>query len=687
MSNLHLQTNLSGRLRNTSLPQSSGLLPLFEAVVNSIHAIEETGKEIDQGTIRVKILRNDRTEDLKLNDSKKPGREAKEEIYGFVVSDNGIGFNDTNMTSFQTLDSDHKVEIGGRGVGRLLWLKAFTSIKVKSFFQDKDGELCRRTFKFSEVEAVSDLNEEHSEDGSTTGSFVELEGFKSRYRKASKKTGKAIAEAIVEHCLWYFLRPGGAPDIRVEDEDESFLISENFEDLLVDTPTPETIKVKGQEFDLVHVKRTTATNTGHSLVFCADKRVVDEEKISGKVPGLHGKIHEGDQSYFYSCYVSSKFLDANVRSERTGFDIPETVEELFEDSEVTFENIKEAVTEKIGDHLKSQLSKNRESSRERIDTFIANRAPRYRPILSRISEEQLDIDPSASDKEVELTLHKHLASLEAELLNDGHDILSASPGDDFDDYESRLKDYLSKAEDIKRSDLAGYVSHRRVILDLLQKAIQTDSHGKYSREDLIHKLIMPMQTDSNEAALNAGNLWLIDERLAFHNYLASDKTIRSMPITGATETKEPDICSLNVFDVPVLFSDSSTLPPASLEVIELKRPMRNDVRSGEDKDPIEQALRYLDRIRLGEITTATGRPITGSQDIPGFCYIIADITKTMIYQCEKIHDLTRTSDGSGYFGYKKSLKAYIEVISFDRLLQMSKERNRAFFDKLGLPSA
>jgi hypothetical protein len=40
----------------------------------------------------------------------------------------------------------------------------------------------------------------------------------------------------------------------------------------------------------------------------------------------------------------------------------------------------------------------------------------------------------------------------------------------------------------------------------------------------------------------------------------------------------------------------------------------------------------------------------------------------------------------GYFGYKKNMKAFVDVISFDRLVNAAKERNRAFFDKLGLPA-
>lgn len=53
------------------------------------------------------------------------------------------------------------------------------------------------------------------------------------------------------------------------------------------------------------------------------------------------------------------------------------------------------------------------------------------------------------------------------------------------------------------------------------------------------------------------------------------------------------------------------------------------------------------------------------------------------------HQHTRsgtTHDGLGYFGFNDSAKAYIEVMSFDGLVNAATELNRAFFDKLGLPS-
>lgn len=254
------------------------------------------------------------------------------------------------------------------------------------------------------------------------------------------------------------------------------------------------------------------------------------------------------------------------------------------------------------------------------------------------------------------------------------------------DYRARLGHYLKTAEDIKKSDLANYVAHRKVVLDLLEAAIQRKSDGRYVREEVIHSLIMPMQMDSTEVLLDNCNLWLVDERLAFHDYLASDKPLSATPVTGSNENKEPDIMALNVFDNPMVVAEGQSMPMASIVVVEIKRPMRNDARAGEIDDPIEQALGYLGRVRGGKVTTASGRPIPRSEDIPGFCYVVCDITPSIEKRC-LMHDLTRTSDGLGFFTFKQNFKAYVEVISFDRLINMAKERNRMFFDKLGLPTS
>ena len=111
---MNLGTNLHGRLRNTSLPQSNGLLPLFEAVVNSIHSIEDAEKLV-QGKINIEILRDGQSQLPLDGKSSKRGPESKGNICGFKITDNGIGFTKADMDSFLTLDSEYKADRGGRG--------------------------------------------------------------------------------------------------------------------------------------------------------------------------------------------------------------------------------------------------------------------------------------------------------------------------------------------------------------------------------------------------------------------------------------------------------------------------------------------------------------------------------------------------------------------------------------------
>jgi hypothetical protein len=66
-----------------------------------------------------------------------------------IVGFTGVGFTPQNMSSFETLDSDFKADLGCRGVGRLLWLKAFDRVSVRSAYEDEAGDLRGREFRFS----------------------------------------------------------------------------------------------------------------------------------------------------------------------------------------------------------------------------------------------------------------------------------------------------------------------------------------------------------------------------------------------------------------------------------------------------------------------------------------------------------------------------------------------------------
>ncbi len=106
------QASLKGGLRNTDLPVSKCLYPLFEAVVNAIYAIDnrvnsDNSFTLSEGIIRVSLNR--------ASDSNLFG--GKAEILSITIEDNGIGFNDENYNSFCELDTMYHVSKGCKGIG------------------------------------------------------------------------------------------------------------------------------------------------------------------------------------------------------------------------------------------------------------------------------------------------------------------------------------------------------------------------------------------------------------------------------------------------------------------------------------------------------------------------------------------------------------------------------------------
>ena len=127
-----MESSLLGQVRNFSLPKKNGLIPLFEAVVNSIHAIEDRfslASDISElGEITVHIFREAEQNGLDFG----PGRKPERAITGFSVTDNGIGFDSANWNAFNRLHFTNKRDKGCRGVGRLTWLKAFDDVSIIS---------------------------------------------------------------------------------------------------------------------------------------------------------------------------------------------------------------------------------------------------------------------------------------------------------------------------------------------------------------------------------------------------------------------------------------------------------------------------------------------------------------------------------------------------------------------------
>lgn len=549
----------------------------------------------------------------------------------------------------------------------------------------ESGSLLERSFLFNVQNGIDDSSSHSPDEFAEQRTTVVLHDIVDAYRRIFPKRTSTIIGEILEHFLWYFVRKEGCPKITVQDRDQSISLNEQFSKL-ADAPVMNEVSIKGFDFSMIHVKLRSNPFSDNFIALCAGGRLISNETLKGRLPGLYGRIRDDSGNHTHGTYVTSPFLDGRVQPDRGGFDLYDDDANLFRDTEISHEDILNKVIGVIRDLLQNQIEQNKKYSIERIQTFVNNESPRYRPILERLLDEEKYINPSISDGDLELHLHRCKMRIEGKILLEGKEIMRISDEENAEEYRARVHKYLQEVGIMKQSDLAGYVTHRRVIIELLARAIRVNNEGQYSREKEVHQLIMPLGIESTDVRARDSNLWLIDERLAFHDYLASDRPLRLQPITSSDSEMRPDIGMQHVVDNPILVAEGESSPFSSLTIIELKRPMGGGSRSSNSNGPLQQVLDYLDKIRSGKVQTASGRPMAKPDKIPGYCYIISDLTDDVKSFC-RTNDFSEAHDGLGYFRFYTNCKAYVEVISYDRLIKSAKERNRAFFEKLGLPAS
>lgn len=279
--------NLTGRVKNFPLPKNRPLIPLYEAVVNAIHAIEERRSEDNtffDGKITIEIIRSPQ---LTLLDTVELSP-----IEGFKITDNGIGFNERNMESFLESDSTYKAEIGGKGVGRFSWLKSFGSVLISSIYKDTEA-FVKRDFVFSLANPFIDDTLVECEDANDYSTSVTLDTYLLEYKSEVPKQIGTIATRIIQHCLVYFL-DDACPEIVIKDDNDSLLLNQLFRERFKTEDNTVQFSINGVEFNLLNAKIEDRAFPGNRLYLCANNRLVDSKDLEKLIVDLDGQIFENN---------------------------------------------------------------------------------------------------------------------------------------------------------------------------------------------------------------------------------------------------------------------------------------------------------------------------------------------------------------------------------------------------------
>lgn len=659
--------NIRGTIDNIR-SKSNIYTPIIEAIVNSIQSI--VLKQIDNGKIEI-ILHREKVLDI---ESTIPS------VKSIEIRDNGIGFTQENRDSFDTFYSEYKRSIGGKGFGRFMYVKYFNNVFINSVFRDNDQSLKSRYFRFGrEYEIIVDEKIEPST-AVETYSVVTLENIKSGQN--FEKQIETIARRILDKILIYFINDTFTPPTIILKEAEGnhsivlndFLTEINEIKLWKSKDfTLEDDKLQKYEFVAKVFKIYYPGNQKSRVSLTGHNREVTDTPLHKYIPEFEDEFFEEDdnnvkKNYIIKTYILGEYLDSNVSLERETFDFPKESKDMyFPFGQVDIERkASEISKEAFGEDVQVRVQK----KSEQIRNYVNESAPWHKSYLN-----ELDISAipyNLKDENIELALQevkfrkeqKTRAELKALLENPEVS------------HNGQMAEAISKISEIGKSDLAHYVFNRKIVLEAFRQLLKRKEDGKGELERDIHNLIFPMGKTSENCDYQEHNLWLLDERLIFSEFVASDKKIS----TKKDALGEPDLV---VFDKKQSFRSGDNNYSNPLTIFEFKRPKREAYKT--DDDPIMQIGKYVKDIRAGKYEMPEGlEKIKVNESTPVYAYVVCDLTPKIREFAEELHSLTKSPDDEGYFGFLRGYNMYVEVISFRKMMDDATLRNKIFFKKLHL---
>lgn len=639
-----MDSNLELRIRNFDLSTADYLMPVFEAISNSIQSIKARfgkAKYVSQGRITIQLIK------------------TKDELTSIIVTDNGIGFNSDNFRSFLKFDSDYKRSEGGKGIGRFMWLKAFNDVAVTSTYTE-DKETYTRSFLFS-VAPNPVHNHTHHRSNIPLSTRIEFKNIRPDFKEAYQKNLDQIVNDTLSHFI-HMLAANKVPQVSFIQDELEIKLKDKWQHSLLEK-MEETLNELNKVY-ITHCKIKSRLLGENSLHLCAHDRSVQKVSIGNKLGLKNGFYYpEKEETYNYVGIVSSEMFDRLVLANRSDFS----------KNNIVKQTIDQAVERIKSGYLKRNYDKAIEEKSEKLREILAEK-PRFAHLVQNIDEYAKNkINPSSTTR-LEILKDLSNAYIDEEERIDNQ--LKETKDKVIKGEEIELADTAKMATKISNSALEEYIKKRKDILDLmntLQEHQDPDNETHYL-EEIVHSLICPMGRDSNDISIEQHNLWIIDDRLAYCQYFASDKAIRSY-VKDSTSDLAPDI----LFAGCTLYKSQND--NQNVRIVEFKRPARDDYT--ETKNPLKQVFDYIDELKNGKIVTPRGRKITEINNNTIFhCYIVCDLTNNLRKIIDNYEFLKEHPDGRGFFGYHSKKRAYIEIIQYNALLQDAKLRNQIFFDKL-----
>ena len=227
-----------------------------------------------------------------------------------------------------------KQKLGGKGVGRLICLKAFQKILIESIYFEDNSFKIRKFHYIKSKEGFDQYMDDIATTKINTGTSALLLNYESKYQKQAPRQIIEIGRQIITHFQLYFIQKI-EPEIILTNQNNvelnlTSLFSREFQNEILE----KSFEISNQKFRIFISKSFKAKS--YKIHYCTHERNVKDEGLSKYLEDLKFKIgSESEEGFYFHVFIVGNYLNENVNEARTGFNFS-----LEDDSEeIDFEEI------------------------------------------------------------------------------------------------------------------------------------------------------------------------------------------------------------------------------------------------------------------------------------------------------------------------------------------------------------
>ncbi len=610
--------------------------PLYEAVVNSMDA--------NASFITIHFY--------KTTDAENSNKQDNARINGFVIKDNGDGFNSENADSFFEMMQMNK-DLGKLGSGRFIWLKVFDKVKIISHFTDKDVI----------IDFVRNYDDIKYEETKVTNSelYTEIIFSEVTQEYSTKKPvydvdyicHKLQAQLLPKLLLW----KQHNKNVKIEIDGKRIISNEDLPKLQMvafEVCGSNNYKKSKANFNLYY--QIVKNDTGNvSTVYVAHGRQVKPFTKEAQLPKLPSGVT-------VTMFLTSTYFDDHIGDDRNNFDID--MNNATEDAPITISDINnklKAETDKIIFEILPEIKEiNDKSKLDAINDV---------PYLAQYINSDTKSIKNTKDwiKEAKEQFEKD----EKQIKRDFKKILQNKNISQVE-YDRILKEYSRIGE----IELGRYIAYRQQMIKHLENLLEQSS----TEEGMLHDIFITYLNKNDKNFKNKNqvyydkytdaNLWLLDDKFMPYKYVFSDEKISEIK---KKIKEESTFYSLNNTepDITIFYNrDSENFDVATVEIKALF------MKSAEAKNK---------SISIDEINTNIAVIRNEIKNINNFYgFIITKLDKKTIERLEANDAMKLYSDGDipYYYFYNKNNNAHTYIVDIESLIKDANTRNNVFLDIL-----